>query len=387
MNHVKIWVEKCDLSPCAARTSYLPMVEICGFQRLAVVKQRCGTIGCQMRDDKRLGCIQKVVFKRDTALQYSLSLSISLRTSLCLWDWAWLINIYKHNVFANSEVVWNVSVNQMKVDYRRGLAVATRVGRDMHTSAHTDMLVQTVTDAHETNTCLCTCGGSAPCQDTPKANMPSTQVVIAGLLFAAALDRLERQRATDFIRVRRFRTGLHRQILLVQALLAAAIYSYVAKMKMPRLPDIPWLCLIQELKLGWHGLDWVWTTAFIPYLSIFDSGDPLVLLAVQELQSARDRAWFETQKHHQLVAPDKTYRTGYVLKVRKTVERHIRGRQNLRHFEENVPFPGSQPFTAMTDSVWSPSAEWACSRASKMRRLRTWFLPHFASVETYCRNL
>lgn len=143
----------------------------------------------------------------------------------------------------------------MKVDYRRGLAVATRVGRDMHTSAHTDMLVQTVTDAHETNTCLCTCGGSAPCQDTPKANMPSTQVVIAGLLFAAALDRLERQRATDFIRVRRFRTGLHRQILLVQALLAAAIYSYVAKMKMPRLPDIPWLCLIQELKLGWHGLD------------------------------------------------------------------------------------------------------------------------------------
>lgn len=38
-------------------------------------------------------------------------------------------------------------------------------------------------------------------EDTPKANMPSTQVVIAGLLFA---------------------------------LLAAAIYSYVAKMKMPR---------------------------------------------------------------------------------------------------------------------------------------------------------
>ena len=67
--------------------------------------------------------------------------------------------------------------------------------------------------------------------------------------------RAKRQRATDFIRVRRFRTGLHRQILLVQALLAAAIYSYVAKMKMPRLPDIPWLCLIQELKLGWRGLD------------------------------------------------------------------------------------------------------------------------------------
>lgn len=38
-------------------------------------------------------------------------------------------------------------------------------------------------------------------EDTPKANMPSTHVVIAGLLFA---------------------------------LLAAAIYSYVAKMKMPR---------------------------------------------------------------------------------------------------------------------------------------------------------
>ena len=302
---------------------------------------------CEMTNDL---VVFKRLYSKEIRRCSALSLSISLRTSLCLWDWAWLINIYKHNVFANSEVVWNVSVNQMKVDYRRGLAVATRVGRDMHTSAHTDMLVQTVTDAHETNTCLCTCGGSAPCQDTPKANMPSTQVVIAGLLFAAALDRLERQRATDFIRVRRFRTGLHRQILLVQALLAAAIYSYVAKMKMPRLPDIPWLCLIQELKLGWHGLDWVWTTAFIPYLSIFDSGDPLVLLAVQELQSARDRAWFETQKHHQLVAPDKTYRTGYVLKVRKTVERHIRGRQNLRHFEEHVPLFHSQGL--------SPSQQW-----------------------------
>ena len=80
MNHMKIWVEKCDLSPCAA---YLPMVEICGFQRLAVVKQRCGTIGCQMRDDKRLGCIQKVVFKRDTALQCSLSLSLYEHLCVC----------------------------------------------------------------------------------------------------------------------------------------------------------------------------------------------------------------------------------------------------------------------------------------------------------------
>lgn len=57
-----------------------------------------------------------------------------------------------------------------------------------------------------------------------------------------------------------------------------------------------------EIGLAWIGLS-LKTTAFIPYLSKFDSGDPLVLLAVQELQSARDRAWFETQKHHQLVAP------------------------------------------------------------------------------------
>ena len=105
MNHMKIWVEKCDLSPCAARTSYLPMVEICGFQRLAVVKQRCGTIGCQMRDDKRLGCIQKVVFKRDTALQCSLSLSLSLYLSTNIFVSVRLSMIDKHNVFANSEVV------------------------------------------------------------------------------------------------------------------------------------------------------------------------------------------------------------------------------------------------------------------------------------------
>ena len=68
--------------------------------------------------------------------------------------------------------------------------------------------------------------------------------------------RLEGQRATDFIRVCRVPTSMHRlQFLSVQALLAAAIYSYIAKMKMPRLPDMLWLCLTQELKLGWHGLD------------------------------------------------------------------------------------------------------------------------------------
>ena len=136
-----------------------------------------------------------VVFKRlySKEIRRCSALSLSLYLSTNIFVSVRLSMIDKHNVFANSEVVWNVSVNQMKVDYRRGLAVATRVGRDMHTSAHTDMLVQTVTDAHETNTCLCTCGGWTPCQDTPKANMPSTQVVIAGLLFAAALDGLEGQ--------------------------------------------------------------------------------------------------------------------------------------------------------------------------------------------------